>query len=537
VAGVKHVTAAIMSDPRTLRNTVNTAGGAGEAPGVDTIQELLHVGLATTDGRGRLNARLAEDVPSIENGMWVVAPDGTMQTTWKIRAGAVWHDGVPVTAEDLIFTTQVAQDHELAIFRDAIFDSIESVEAPDPSTVLVRWKRPYIEADLLFGYGTTTTTVPLPAHLLGAAYAEDKSSFTQLPYWGAEFVGAGPFRLRQLVSGSHALLEANDSYVLGRPRVDEIEVRFIPDSNALMANVLAGSVQLTLGRSVSLAQGLGMRTQWGDGRVETAGAALWMAIYPQFVNPDPVVVTEVRFRRALLQAIDRDQMVETVQAGLGSVADSILIPDYPEYREVDRAVVRYKYDPRAAAQLIQQIGYVRGVDGIFRDAEDHRLSFELRTVKETHNEEAVFPVADYWRAVGVEAETVVVPPQRISDRTYRATFPALEVVGQPSDIHSLVRLRLNQTPLPETNFAGSNRTRYMNPELESMLDRYFSTIAKPQRAEALSQVLHHVTDQLIWIGLYHEVSPALIGRRLVNVGPPILGPTQAYNAQEWDLRP
>src|SRR4051794_16996768 len=56
-SGFKRITAAIMGDPRTLRNTVNTAGGAGEAPGIDTVQELLHVGMATTDGRGRLNAR------------------------------------------------------------------------------------------------------------------------------------------------------------------------------------------------------------------------------------------------------------------------------------------------------------------------------------------------------------------------------------------------------------------------------------------------------------------------------------------------
>jgi ABC-type transport system substrate-binding protein len=93
-----------------------------------------------------------------------------------------------------------------------------------------------------------------------------------------------------------------------------------------------------------------------------------------------------------------------------------------------------------------------------------------------------------------------------------------------------------QTPLPETSFAGANRTRYMNAELETMLDRYFSTIPKAERAVALGDVLHHITDQLVWIGLYHEVSPALIGRRLVNVGPPVLGPTQAYNAHEWDVR-
>ena len=138
--------------------------------------------------------------------------------------------------------------------------------------------------------------------------------------------------------------------------------------------------------------------------------------------------------------------------------------------------------------------------------------------------------------MGIAVDALVIPPHRVNDRPFRATFPAFEVLGQPEDIRSLMRLRMGAIPLPETRYPGANRTRYMNPEFERMLDRYFGSIPKTQRAEALGQVLHHISDQLIWIGLYHEVSPALIGRRLIDVGPPVLGPTQARNAQEWDVR-
>ena len=85
---------------------------------LDTLQELLHVGLVTSDSRGRLEARLAEVVPSLDNGLWELFPDGTMATTWKIRGDARWHDGHPVSADDLLFTAAVAQDRDLAIFRD-----------------------------------------------------------------------------------------------------------------------------------------------------------------------------------------------------------------------------------------------------------------------------------------------------------------------------------------------------------------------------------------------------------------------------------
>ena len=101
--------------------------------------------------------------------------------------------------------------------------------------------------------------------------------------------------------------------MLGRPLIDEIEVRFITDSNVLIASLLAGSVELTLGRNLSLEKGLEMRAQWREGRVETAGAAVGMTVFPQLLNPEPAVVSDARFRRAILQAIDQQAMVDSIR--------------------------------------------------------------------------------------------------------------------------------------------------------------------------------------------------------------------------------
>jgi peptide/nickel transport system substrate-binding protein len=535
-ARTKRVTAAILGDPRTLRNAVNAAGGAGQAPGVDTVEELLNVGLVTLDAKARLHPRLAEAVPTVENGLWKLLPDGRMETTWKLRPNARWHDGAPFTSDDLAFTATVGQDRDLRIFRDSVYDVIESIQTPDPATVTVLWKRPYIEADILFSHLTASSTVPLPQHILGRSFADDKEGFLLLSYWGTDFVGTGPYRLKSFVHGSHVVMEANEGYVLGRPKLDELEVKFIPDSNTMIGAVLAGAVELTLGRNLSLEQGLQVRNQWRDGRVEFDNS-LWMAIFPQFVNPDPPVVTDLRFRRALYHAIDRQAMVDTIQSGMGTVAHSIVIPAIPEYANVEQRAVRYEYDPRRAAQLIEEIGYRRGGDGFMRDSGGRVLGLELRTTKEAHNEEALYPVADYWQRVGVQVDPLVIPPQRISDRPFRAQFPGFEVIGQPNTIKALSRLRLAQTPLPEGNFAGVNRARYMNPEFEAMLERFFTTIPLRERGEALAQVIHHMTDQLVWMGLYHEVNPSLFSNRLLAVTARVADGTQAWNAHEWDLAP
>src|SRR5438270_12111190 len=106
--------------------------------------------------------------------------------------------------------------------------------------------------------------LPLPKHLLEKAFNEDKATFQGLPYWNEEVVGAGAFKIAEWVADSQAVLRASDSYVLGRPKIDEIEIKFIPDPTTMMANVLA-CVELSLGKTISLDQAILLRDQWKDG--------------------------------------------------------------------------------------------------------------------------------------------------------------------------------------------------------------------------------------------------------------------------------
>lgn len=97
-----------------------------------------------------MRPQLAEAAPSVENGLWKVFPDGRRETSWRLKPGALWVDGTPVTAADLLSTAMVSQDRELPLFRHGAFDSVESVEPPDERSPLIRWRKPYIGADEMF---------------------------------------------------------------------------------------------------------------------------------------------------------------------------------------------------------------------------------------------------------------------------------------------------------------------------------------------------------------------------------------------------
>jgi ABC-type transport system substrate-binding protein len=199
-------------------------------------------------------------------------------------------------------------------------------------------------------------------------------------------------------------------------------------------------------------------------------------------------------------------------------------------------VVRYDDDPRRAVQIIEDLGYVRGGDGIFRDTPGQRLSVEIRTITTDINQKAMLSVADYWRRVGVAVEPVVIPRQLAQEPEYRATFPGFELVRNSADRDGLKRHPSSQTPLSENGWRGNNRTRYVNPEFDALLDRYFTTIPIRERAQVFADIIRHMTDIVLVMGLFYDVEATAIGNRLVNVGARRTGSTQSWNAHLWDVK-
>src|SRR5207248_3837859 len=130
------------------------------------------------------------------------------------------------------------------------------------------------------------------------AYTTNKEGFLDLPYWNQDYIGSGPFKIVAWDPGVGMQLAAHDGYALGRPRIDALEVQFIPDPNTLMAGLLAGAVDATsqLGSSDTAIQ---LREQWQGGKVLiNLGGGTWTEIVPQLIDPNPAAIADLRFRTA-----------------------------------------------------------------------------------------------------------------------------------------------------------------------------------------------------------------------------------------------
>jgi len=519
----KKVTAAMMGNPPAAIEKVLGGGSGGRVPGMDALEQVVGGALAVRSEKGVLIPRLADAVPSIENGLWKVFPDGHMETTWRIHDGVRWHDGTPMTSEDFVFSALIEQDKDLPIERNPAWNMVSRIEAPDPRTVTVVWKSAFIEADDFYSRPI------FPKHLLEKAFGENKDAFFGLPYWNEQYVGAGPYRIQEWVRDSHVILRAYDAYVPGKPKIDEIELRFLADENAFMANILADTVDMTLGKSITLEQTLQVKEQWRGGRIETQ-AETAMKIWPQFVNTNPAVVTDVRFRKAMMYAMNRQEMVDGIMSGLSTIAHTMILPDEPELAEVDSALVKYEYDPRRAAQLIEGIGYAKGPDSMYRDGAGVPLRVEISATAEDQNTKPMFAVADYWQKLGVGVDTVVIPTQRQRDREYRATFPGFTLQGGGSGVLAIKASHGSQARLPENSYTGSNYSRYQNPEFDALIDRFLMTIPHQPRMEALRAVVAHMTDQLSMMNIYYAMSSTMLSNRLV------AGRFPSWNIHEVDVK-
>lgn len=498
--------------------------------------QMVHSGLTVRDGQRIRHSRLAEAVPSLDNGLWTLLPDGRMETSWRLRDGARWHDGTPLTAEDLLFSLEVGRDNEMSAFSVQAYASIEGVRAPDPRTLTISWKEPFVDADGVLGQFQGGV---LPKHLLEAAYRDDKASFLDLPYWSAEFVGAGPFRLREWVAGVSMLLEANGDYVLGRPQIDQVDVRFILDTNTMTANLLAGTVDVS-GNVGSVDHGIQLRDQWRGGTVAfNYGSDLWIGLHPQFVDPRPAVVADVQFRRAMAYAIDRQELVDTLAAGVSPVPHSFMSPNQIAYRDIEAALPRYDYDPRRAAQLLEALGYRKGPDGTYRDAENRRLELEVRGGPEEQAAKPATAIADSWQRLGVDATPVRITPQQFQDNQFTATFPAFALFSSLIDVNAVRFMHGSQARLPSNNFRISgpgNRSRYINAEFDALLETYFRTVPVPERTQVLGRALRHMADQVTVLGIYFNPQPGAFSDRMVNVSVEWPASHIVWNAHEWDLR-
>jgi peptide/nickel transport system substrate-binding protein len=503
-------------------------------------KRLFNAELTLLDERGLARPYLAEALPRLNSDSWQLFPDGRMETTWRLRAGAVWHNGAPLTARDFVFAWRVYSTPDFGGSAAPLYQSIEEVLAPDERTVVMRWARPYPDAARLSS-DRGGNLPPLPEEILGPSFPQlDADAFTNHPYWTREYVGLGPYRLERWEPGAFLEVTAFDRHVLGPPKVDRIKLVFIGDSTAVLASMLAGEVHLAVDNSLRLEHAFTLKRDWAERGV---GAVLlqpgnWRATLFQLRTDlaNPRSILDPRVRKVLAHGVDRQAIDDILYQGAGVFAD-FAIPAVSEWgTAVEGAIVRYPYDLRRSETLMQEVGFTRAADGIFGSAGEERFRAELKTNAAADNEAELAIMASEWRKAGFDIQDAVLPAALAQDPHVRAAFPAMFTFGTPAGEAALSGFATAAIARPETGWRGANRGGWSNPEYDRLLDSFATTLESDDRARQVARMARLITEELPAISLFFRSQPwaHVAGLR----GMMIVAPetTAAWNVHEWELR-
>jgi peptide/nickel transport system substrate-binding protein len=528
----KTLTIAINKEPLTIQGF--TGGGASSTRG-STESNFVHNQLVVQDADDATRPQLATEAPSVETGTWRINPDASMDMTWKLRSDVTWHDGTAFTSADLLFTLAVYKDRDLPHTYSQLTRLMESATAPDPFTFAVHWTK--IDGRAIQGFGLS----PLPRHLLEELYAAgDKEAFASSSRFTDDFVGLGPYRMTRWERGSFMEFGRFDGYFLGKPPLDSLIIRYIPDPNTMVANVLAGTVDVVLPPSIDLDAALVLKRQWEGTRNSVHIGSLPAFVYleiqyrPELARPANGFTNRL-VRQAFFHATDRQTLADVMTDGTSPIADSWFRPGTAQRRDVEAAIPQYPYDPGRAVELLAQAGWIRNGDGALISAQSgERFTADLWTNTKVvvAGDKQASILAQDWKVTGADFGIHPIPAPLANDREYGSKYPTTSMTRIPVD-NFLDRLDSRVIAAPANDWGGRNKMGYVNPGVDVLLDRLALAVEARDQASVSRELLQEALGDAAFIPLYWEAHPVVA---VAGVSPLIEPNNSGWDAFVWDKR-
>jgi len=478
--------------------------------------EAIFSALTVIDDRGQVAPDLAEVVPTRGNGG--ISADGKT-ITYRLRRGVRWQDGVPLNSHDVAFTLDLMRAPKTNFPELSVYSIIERLDTPDDRTVVLHLRSPWADATANLFVGGQDGSI-VPEHILKGASDAAAASFESKP------VGSGPYRVETWERGSRLVLRANPGYFRGKPHIEQVEIHYVPDGNTLGIQVRTGELDFSPQIPVQFASRL------------HDTPALRVRSAPTFNDVELVFDThrapmdDVRVRRALVLAVDRDRIVATVFRGFAIVADD-LVPPQSAFHATDPSL-KSGGDPAAARQLLDAAGWRLGSDGV-RRKNGAALTFAL-TLPTGYTTLAAFAVQvqAMWRAVGAVASLRPAPSNVLLAPATGLVVRGDYDVALLTDGYAISADRadtLTRSGLPPS---GRNYSRYADRDVDRWTAQARATVDDRARAALYTRISQRVRRDapqvpIVWQKQVYVYSSAIEGLRPEPVN------SDLWNIYDWRL--
>jgi peptide/nickel transport system substrate-binding protein len=507
---------------------------------------LILEGLAGFNEKGEVIPRLAESIPTVENGG--IKEDLT-QITWKLKPGLLWSDSTPVTSADAKFTWEYCTHPEGGCAQAARYEGIASIDTPDDLTVVITYSAPKPNPYTAFVGGTSP--ILQKAQFEGCLGAAAASCNTQ--NFGP--IGTGPFVVTDFKVNDVVTLAANPNYRdPAKPAFATMTLKGGGDAQAAARAVMetgefdyAWNTQINPELQAQMAAG-------GKGEFVSGFGTLVERIEMNMTNPDPALpegerstvkhphpfLTDLRVRKALSMAIDRQTLVDVGYGAAGRPTCN-LVPA-PEMFASDNTECLTQ-DIEGAKALLEEAGWTDADGDGVREKEGMKLKVLYQTSTNAVRQDFQALVKGWWNEIGVEVElknidaSVYFGGDPGSPDTFQKFYSDVEMYANNFDGTDpepyLAQYMCDKIPGPDNQWQGENINRFCDPAYDALVAEMSKTADMAARAELAKKMNDMLTkDSYVVVPL---VDRGRLSAKSVTLGGHILNTwdTELWNAQDW----
>ena len=491
--------------------------------------------LAAWDNDGNLLPVLAAEIPSKDNGG--VTPDG-LSVTWKLKPGVKWHDGVPFTADDVVFNWQYAANPATASVKIGAYKDIK-VEKIDDLTVKILfsrptpfWAEPFTAADGMI----------IPKHLF-EKYVGDKSRDAPT---NLAPVGTGPYKFLEFRPGDMIRGERNTNYHLpNRPFFDTIELKGGGDAVSAARSVLQTG-EYDYAWNMQVEDEVLKRLEAGSkGRIDIVYGGNLEFILLNATDPHTEVdgerasmktkhpaFSDPAVRRAMNLLVDRGSIQQHIYGRTGRATANTL--NGPE--KFASKNTKYEFDPARAEKILEEAGWKKGSDGI-RAKDGKRLKFLYQTSINAPRQKCQAIVKQACQKAGIEVELKSVAPSVFfsSDSANPDTYPHFYAdmemytnnMTQPDPAAWMLQYASWEVATKENKWQGRNIVRWQNAEFDKLYNAAQTELDAVKRAALFIQMNDLVVADNV-LPLLHRAKVAAVNGKLK-------APQSGWDNDLWSL--
>ena len=512
---------------------------------VETSSLILE-GLAGFDEKGVVFPRLAESIPTVENGG--ITADLT-QITWKLKPGLLWSDGTPVTSADAKFTYEYCTHPEGGCAQAARYEGITSIETPDELTVVITFAAPKPNPYTAFVGGTSPILQAAQfANCMGAA-ASTCTDQNFMP------IGTGPFVVTEFKVNDTVTLVANPNYRdPAKPAFATMTVKGGGDAAAAARAVLetgefdyAWNTQINPEQQAQMAaagkgvllNGFGTLVERIEMNMTNPSADLPEGERSTTKHPHPFL-SDINVRKALSMAIDRQILVD-IGYGSAGRATCNLVPAPELFASTNTDCIAQ--DMEGAKALLESSGWVDSDGDGVREKDGMKLKILYQTSTNPVRQDFQAVIKDWWTELGVEVElknidaSVFFGGDAGSPDTFQKFYSDVEMYANNFDGTDpepyLAQYKCDKIPGPENQWQGENINRFCDPAYDALVDELSKTADMAKRGEIAIKLNEMLTkDSYVIVPL---VDRGRLSAASNTLGGAVLNTwdTELWNVQDW----